>query len=114
MQVLSQVDLSDRNTLGVRAVADHFVEVSEADQIPELVSWAHSRSLPVRVLGGGSNLVLAPRIRGLVLGMAITGRRRINATNDGIEHWQVQAGESWHSFVRFSVSQGLSGWRTSR
>ncbi|GGX51799.1 UDP-N-acetylmuramate dehydrogenase [Saccharospirillum salsuginis] len=109
MTIQRDVDLSARNTLGVTAHADYWADITDRTQIPELVDWAQARSLPVRVLGGGSNLVMAPRIRGLVLGMNLRGRQRLDSSDGRLEHWRFQAGENWHECVRFSVEQGLSG-----
>jgi len=109
MSIQHDVDLSGRNTLGVTAYADHWAEITDKSQIPEMVDWAQARSLPVRVLGGGSNLVMAPRISGLVLGMSLQGRQRLDSSEEQRELWRIQSGENWHEFVRFSVEQGLSG-----
>ena len=109
MTVQRDVDLSACNTLGVTAHADYWADITDKTQIPELVSWAQARSLPVRVLGGGSNLVMAPRIHGLVLGMTLRGRQRLDQSRGRVERWRVQGGENWHDLVRFSVEQGLSG-----
>lgn len=109
MTVQRDVDLSRRNTLGVPARAEYWADITDRARIPELVDWARSRSLAVRVLGGGSNLVMAPRIHGLVLGMNLRGRERLENPNAVTERWRIQAGENWHELVRFSVEAGLSG-----
>ncbi len=108
MQILEGVDLSGRNTLGVPAKAQYWAEVEKRDQIPELVEWARMNNLPVRVLGGGSNLVLAPLIHGLVVGMELKGFERLAEEIDA-EIWRVQAGENWHEWVTASIAKGLSG-----
>lgn len=108
MQILEGVDLSGRNTLGVPARAQYWAEVESREHIPELVDWAKKKNLPVRVLGGGSNLVLAPLIHGLVLGMKLKGFECLAAESDA-EVWRVQAGESWHEWVTASIAKDLSG-----
>lgn len=103
------VDLSVRNTLAIPSRAQWLVEVRDAGALPELVRWARERQLPIRALGGGSNLLLNHWVSGLVVDLKTTGRSRIGTEPDGCERWRFMAGETWHQVVRFSVEQGLSG-----
>ncbi len=68
-------------------------------------AWLRSQPL---VLGGGSNLVLTGDVDRLVLKVDIQGRRIVAETPT---HWVVQAGagESWHDFVDWTLSQGWPG-----
>ena len=66
------------------------------------------RVLPRFILGGGSNLVFAGDFDGLVLHMAIAGRRLAHEDADA---WYVEAGagENWHEFVLWTLRSGWPG-----
>ncbi len=67
-------------------------------------AFARSKSLPVRVLGGGSNLIFADEgFNGLVMRMRVLGVKQQDLT------FRVGAGEDWDGFVLRTVKQGLSG-----
>lgn len=107
--VQPDVDLSRRNTLGIPSRAQWFARVTDAAELPDLVRWAKARSLPVRALGGGSNLLLDQTVSGLVLDLALTGRRYLDTDPGDLELWRFAAGENWHDVVQFTVARGLSG-----
>ena len=58
------------------------------------------------VLGGGSNLVLTGDFDGLILHMAIGGKRLLR---EDAEAWYVEAGagENWHDFVQWTLALSL-------
>jgi len=72
------------------------------------VRWAAARKLPVRVLGGGSNLVIADEgVDGLVLKIALRG---VTAREvPGAVEVTAAAGEPWDDFVRHTVERGWAG-----
>jgi len=104
----TDIDLQPLNTFGLPARADRFVSIEHPAQLAALVAqpdWPTTRRL---VLGGGSNLVLTGDFRGLVLKVAIAGRRLVGEDD---EAWYVEAGagENWHDFVRWTLAQGWPG-----
>ncbi|MCH8530404.1 MAG: UDP-N-acetylmuramate dehydrogenase [Saccharospirillum sp.] len=107
--VSQKVPLGALNSLGVSATASHFVEVTERAQLQPAIDWAHQHELDVRVLGGGSNLVLAQTVHALVLAMRLPGREQRAVYDNGDELWRFNAGETWHDTVVFTVEQGLCG-----
>ena len=65
--------LQDLTTLKVGGPAEVFWEVETERELDEAVGYAQSHSLPVTVLGGGSNVLIADAgVPGLVIKMAIT------------------------------------------
>lgn len=102
-------DLSQLNTLGIPSRASRLVEIDKDEQIPTWVDWARQHRLPLRVLGGGSNLLLADRVDGLVLAMRTAGRQALDEDAEGRLLWRLAAGENWHQTVVASVEAGLSG-----
>lgn len=101
------VDLQALNTLALPAGARYFSAVDSEVQLAEAVAWAQARRLPLLVLGGGSNVVLCGEWPGLVLHMALRGRR-VQRDGGSATLWAA-AGENWHALVQWSLQQGLYG-----
>ena len=101
-------DLSQHNTLALPAHAAHLACITTAEQLPEIASDTRWQGLPCFVLGGGSNLVLNGDFDGLMLQMAISGR---TLANEDADAWYVRAGagENWHDFVCWTLTQGWPG-----
>ncbi len=100
--------LSLLTTLGLGGLAKHFVEVQDDDSLIEALQWAAREGEPVRVLGGGSNLVISDRgVDGLVLHMATRGI----AFADDDTHVTVTAaaGEVFQTLVDACVDANLAG-----
>ena len=102
--MLSQVDLRPFNTLALPGRATRYLRVTDARQLAEPALASERRF----ILGGGSNLVLTGDFAGLVLHMAIPGKRLLQ--EDG-EAWYIEAGagENWHDFVQWTLAQGWPG-----
>ena len=84
---------------------------AEEDEVREAVEFAKTRGLPLFVLGGGSNLVVADSgWPGLVLKIAIGGiaTPKQNASGNAVL-FSVGAGVKWDDFVAFAVSQNCAG-----
>ncbi|WEK06533.1 MAG: UDP-N-acetylmuramate dehydrogenase [Candidatus Devosia phytovorans] len=101
-------DLKAHNTFGLPAHARFGTEITHAAELAPLLADAKSKGLPLRILGGGSNVVLRPQFDGIIGLMGIEGRDIIGRQGD---HNLVQfgAGENWHSIVEWTVAQGLPG-----
>ena len=95
------------NTLGVHSVAEYAVIAHDTDSIIAAANWAAERNLELTVLGGGSNVILKPRLPGLVLVIATRGLSLEHRGQHAI--LRAKAGENWHDLVRFSLGQGLNG-----
>lgn len=104
MNIQQNVSLKPFNTFGIAATAEQFVSLSDAGQLKEITA------LPVRkhVLGGGSNILLTQNVAGLVVQNVLKGIKVIR--QDDTHVWlDVAAGEVWHEFVMFAISNGWSG-----
>ncbi|MFI5118044.1 MAG: UDP-N-acetylmuramate dehydrogenase [Terriglobales bacterium] len=110
MTIQENVPLAPLTTLQVGGAARYFAEVRREDEIREAAQFAATRSLPLFVLGGGSNLVIADLgWPGLVLKIAIGGITASN-TNDGkAVLFSVGAGVEWDDFVAQAVTQNCAG-----
>jgi UDP-N-acetylmuramate dehydrogenase len=108
VEVVENVPLAPLCTLGVGGRARFFVEAAEEDTVLEAVAWAARRGIELRVLGGGSNLVIADEgVDGLVLRVAIRGVRERAAA--GRVEVNAAAGEPWDDLVRRAVERGWAG-----
>jgi UDP-N-acetylmuramate dehydrogenase len=105
LAIQENVPLAPLTTLGVGGPARYFFEAQSDYAVIEAVQWTKERSLPLFVLGGGSNLLVADRgFPGLVLKVAIN---EIGELTRG--YFVVGAGESWDAFVARAIEANCGG-----
>jgi UDP-N-acetylmuramate dehydrogenase len=104
MTEVAAADLSLFNTLALPGRAARYARIVTADQLAAR-AFAEGRRF---ILGGGSNLVLSGDFDGLVLHMAIPGKRLIHEDADAF-YVEAGAGENWHDFVQWTLQQGWPG-----
>jgi UDP-N-acetylmuramate dehydrogenase len=116
MTIQENVPLAPLTTLQVGGEARYFAELRREDEVREAAEFAKSRELPLFVLGGGSNLVIADSgWPGLVLKIAIGGISSPVAspkTPDGAGNavlFSVGSGVNWDEFVAQAVVQNCAG-----
>lgn len=108
LSLIPDFDLSARNTLALTARSRFGVLLDRPEQIEALFALAEERNLPLRLLGGGSNVVLSEHFEGITALLATKGRR-IVATHADAVVVEAAAGEIWHDLVTWTVEQGLGG-----
>jgi UDP-N-acetylmuramate dehydrogenase len=108
MLIQENVTLAPLTTMGVGGPARYFVEATNTNDVREAIGYARSRSLPLFILGGGSNLVVSDAgWPGLVLKMSLLG---INHRHGhGTAYFDVGAGEDWDSFVAATIQHHCAG-----
>ena len=67
LNLQNDVSLKAFNSFGVEVHARLFAEAHDDDDVREALSLAAQRSLPLLVIGGGSNLLLTRDVEALVL-----------------------------------------------
>lgn len=108
MELSEHAPLGPRTTLGVGGPARYLVEARSEAELIEALGWANERGVAVRVLGGGSNLVVADAgFDGLVLVVALRGIERSSQRGDAL--LSARAGEPWDAVVASAVANGLAG-----
>lgn len=108
LHVRPQTSLKPFNSFGIDVRAQLFAEAHSDDDVREALAYAATRSLPLLVIGGGSNLLLTQDIPALVLRMATQGIRILQ--DDGMQVVvEAEAGEAWHPFVLWTLAQDLCG-----
>lgn len=108
LALIPDFDLTARNTLALSARSRLGVSITAPAMVPELMAEVTAEGLPLRVLGGGSNVVLAPDFEGITALMAIKGRHVVETSERGTLI-EVAAGENWHELVSWTVERGLGG-----
>lgn len=109
MDMQQNVPLGNYSTMRLGGSALHMVEVTTKQELAEAVEWAETQSLPVIVIGEGSNIVWRDEgYRGLVIVNKITGFEKLNEDETSAS-FQIGAGEDWDAVVGKLVDLGLSG-----
>jgi UDP-N-acetylmuramate dehydrogenase len=114
LTIRDDVALAPLTTLELGGRARHFVEAPDEATILAALAWARARGVPVFVLGGGSNVVVADAgYPGLVLRVATRGRSFVPAGASVPAGGEVlvtaAAGEPWDALVAETVARGLAG-----
>jgi UDP-N-acetylmuramate dehydrogenase len=111
VNLLENIALAPLTTLKVGGQARYFAEAKDTAQVEEAVLFARSHDLPLFILGGGSNLVMADSgWPGLILKIAVTGiEQHTDHDQSGKVVFSVGAGEIWDRFVSRSVAAGCAG-----
>src|SRR6202167_3479436 len=110
MTMQENVPLAPLTTLQVGGAARYFAELKREDDVREAVQFARGHDLPLFVLGGGSNLLIADSgWPGLVLKIAITRIERQPGDDNGRVLFEVGAGECWDRFVSRMVLSRYAG-----
>jgi UDP-N-acetylmuramate dehydrogenase len=108
MTIQENIPLAPLTTLKVGGAARYFAEAASEDDVREATRFATSKQLPLFILGGGSNLVVADAgWPGLVLKIAIGGVT--TQTQEGTVSFDVGAGVDWDDFVGQAVAGNCSG-----
>ena len=107
--LIENVPLAPMTTLGIGGAARYFAEITATSPLLAGVEWARSRNMPLFVLGGGSNIVVADGgFPGLVLRVSLCG---VETRLDG-DHVVITAGagEEWDALVANCVARDWAGF----
>jgi UDP-N-acetylmuramate dehydrogenase len=106
--IKENVALAPLTTFRIGGPARYFVEAATENDVLESIQFAKQKSIPVFVLGGGSNLLVADAgYPGLVVKVAIGGIKWESDRDRVIV--QAGAGEDWDCFVALCVDRDLAG-----
>lgn len=100
--------MSRHTSFRIGGPADALIEARSLDELCGLVRWAAERDLPYRVIGGGSNLLVADEgIDGLVVVNRCDAHRVIEAGGRAVIY--VEAGRSISALSKEMERVGLAG-----
>jgi UDP-N-acetylmuramate dehydrogenase len=106
MQIQDNFSLKNHNTFGIEAKAKQFVAVHSVDELKAVLE-SH-KSDKKFILGGGSNMLLTKDIDALVIHVDLKGKKIIKEDENFV--WvESMAGENWHEFVLWTISQDFGG-----
>jgi UDP-N-acetylmuramate dehydrogenase len=104
-RVERQTPLAPLTTFKVGGPAEFLLGIDSANELSEAVRIARAHGVPVTVLGGGSNLLVADGgVRGLVLRL-----RRGEVRSIAADAIRADAGLTINGLVRWTITHGLAG-----
>ena len=93
------------NTFGLAAKAAHYAVVTTSSDVRSAIQGSIR---PIRVLGGGSNILFTQNVEGILLKNEIMGKEIVRRWPNRV-HVRVGGGENWHQFVLWAVENNLGG-----
>ena len=97
--------LGPLTTFKVGGPADWLVDAHSGDDLARVIATAREASLPITILGGGSNVLVSDRgVRGIVVRVHGGEVREINASIV-----RADAGVTINGLVRWTVNRGIAG-----
>ena len=106
MNIQHNISLKNYNTFGIDVTAENFIEVTSVETLQEVLMLNYPEKF---LLGGGSNMLLTKHIsNALVIHLNIKGKEIISE-NDDFVHIKSHAGENWHEFILWCISQNFGG-----
>ena len=104
-RVREQVPLGPLTTFGVGGPADWLVEADSSEALQSVLTVATGSGLPVVLLGGGSNVLVADAgVRGIVVRPRLTG-----ISQPSPDRVRAEAGVTINGLVRWLIGRGLAG-----
>jgi UDP-N-acetylmuramate dehydrogenase len=102
--VVERAPLGPLTTFGVGGPADWLITIRSQPELSEVLGVCREAGVPVTVLGGGSNVVVADEgIRGAVLRLQLT---RISQPSP--DRVRAEAGATMNGLVRWTIGRGLA------
>ena len=104
MRIQENISLKPYNTFGIDVKAKRFISVTSVYELQQLLKTEKD----IFLISGGSNMLLTKDIDRLVVHVNISGIS-IDREDDNNVYLTVNAGENWHDFVLWSITQNYGG-----
>lgn len=108
MKIQEKYSLKNLNTFGVDVSAKYFAEVKDIDDLKYAIEFAKINHFEILFLGGGSNILFTQDFGGLVIKLNLKGISE-EFLNENEVLVTAKAGENWHEFVQFCLSENYGG-----
>lgn len=109
MNVEENVPLAPLTTFRIGGPARYFVTAKSDKDVQEAVAFAHKQKVPLFVLGGGSNILVADEgFDGLVLSIRIPGVTHERRGDKVLV--TSSAGVVWDDLVAWTIERGFAGF----
>jgi UDP-N-acetylmuramate dehydrogenase len=107
LEIKRNYPLKDETTIKIGGAADFFSIPIDLGQLRTILSWVNKKSIPVFVIGAGSNLLVNDKgIKGLVLKLSSADFKNVTLNGNSIE---AGSGVMLASLIKFALSKSLSG-----
>lgn len=101
--------LANYTTARVGGPATTWVVASTEDQLTTTIAETDAANMPLLVLAGGSNMLVADEgFDGTVVRIDTAGIEVLNSDDEHV-HVRIAAGHNWDAAVAWSVAEGLTG-----
>lgn len=108
-KLFTNFSLKNHNTFGLDINCDFFFRFSETSEIQQfIISEPKLISLPILILGGGSNILFTKDFNGLVIYPQNKKIKKIKEDNDYV-FIKSESGVSWDDFVKHCVNENYGG-----
>lgn len=106
--ILENYSLKALNTFHIDVQSRYFTTAGNISQLIAAIEFAKANSLPILILGGGSNILFTENFEGLAIKNNIRGFDIVNETAEHV--WiRIGGGEEWHQSVMRIIDLGYSG-----
>lgn len=115
--VRQSVPLASYTTYKIGGPADILIEARSAEEMVSVIRKVREMSLPLTILGGGTNILVGDKgVRGVVIKnlakriimRAVTGKKK-SGIETRVAYVEADSGVLLNSLVRYTVEEGLSG-----
>jgi len=104
LKIQKNISLKQYNTFGIDVNAKRFATVNSVIDLKNIIT----NEKDIFLLGGGSNMLLTSDIEKLVIHLDLKGII-VNNTEKNTVYVTAEAGENWHEFVLWCISQNYGG-----
>ena len=110
MKIRENIAISTLTTMRLGGNARYVIDIESEEDVPEAYAFADDKSLPVYVLGSGSNIIGRDNgFNGVILINKIRGMGIESEEDNGRIELYSYSGELLDDFVRYSTRLGFSG-----
>ena len=110
------ISLKPYNTFGVEAKTKFFAEIHSVEELIQTLKLSNSQTLqvpnsptlPLLILGGGSNILFTKDFDGISILLNLKGISE-EVLNENEILVTAKAGENWHQFVQFCLNKNYGG-----
>jgi len=104
LEIQHNISLKQYNTFGINVNAKRFVSVKTIEDLKEVLQIDKD----IFLISGGSNMLLTKDINKLVIHIDIKGKEIVHEDENTVEV-SINAGENWHEFVLWCISNNYGG-----
>jgi UDP-N-acetylmuramate dehydrogenase len=109
MDIRQNEPLAQHSTMRLGGMAAYAVDVHDRYELQQAIAWADERSLPIIMVGQGSNIVWRDEgFPGLLIINQIKGFEQQEEDAENV-YLHIGSGEIWDEVVTRSVAAGLTG-----